>query len=97
MIGTTPTHYFTLPFDTSLVAVAQVTYKQWGKIVLQKRTVDFKMEGNKLSVSLSQEDTFLFEASEVKYQLRVKTTSGKTLKTKVFTMSLEECLDCEVL
>lgn len=97
MIGTTPTHIFRLKIDTSLVKVAQVTYEQWGKIVLQKKTKDCEMEGNKISVSLSQEDTFLFEASEVKYQLRVKTTSGKTLKTKVFTMSLEECLDREVL
>ena len=95
--GTTPTHKFKLPFDAALVEKARVIYKQWTKEVLRKETKDFKMDGNMLSVSLSQEETFLFDCSPVTYQLRVKTTYGKVLSTKPETIRVEDCLDCEVL
>lgn len=95
--GTTPTHYFNLPFEASLVDKARVIYHQWGKEILRKETEDFKMEGNTISVSLTQEETFLFDCTPVILQLRVRTTSGEVMNTKMITVSSEDCLDCEVL
>lgn len=97
LIGTTPTHIFRLPFDTSSVAAARVIYRQMGREVLRKETEAFKKEGNVLSVSLSQEETFLFDATDVTYQLRVKTLDGTVLNTKPKTIPAVECLDSEVL
>ena len=98
MIGTTPTHRWTLPFDAALVAEARVIYKQSGEEILRKETEHFTMEGQKLSVTLTQEETFLFKhTSPVVMQLRVRTTDGKVLKTKPATKALTECLDREVI
>ncbi len=96
--GTTPVHYFTLPFEAALVAEARVIYKQGAKEILRKETADFTREENQLSVSLTQEETFLFDCkSFVKFQLRVRTTTGKVMNTKPMLVSVEECLDTEVL
>lgn len=95
--GTTPTHHFNLPFEASLVSEARVIYHQWGKEILRKETEDFQMEGNTLSVSLSQEETFLFDCTPVILQLRVRTTSGNVMNTKPMTVSVDDCLDSEVL
>lgn len=98
MIGTTPTHTWTFPFDTSLVAEARMIYKQSGAEILRKETEHFTMEGQKLSVTLSQEETFLFDCrTPVKIQLRVRTTGGRVLKTTPISIRITECLDREVL
>lgn len=98
MIGTTPTHTWTLPFDASLVAEARAIYKQSGEEILRKETEHFTMEGQKLSVTLSQEETFRFDCRiPVKIQLRVRTTAGKVLKTTPISKSPTECLDREVI
>lgn len=97
MIGTTPTHRFKIPFDSSLVSRARVIYQQWGKEILRKENKDFRMEGDMLSISLSQEETFLFDCTPVTLQLRVRTTSGEVLKTDPITISVDDCLDREVL
>jgi hypothetical protein len=97
MIGTTPIHRIKIPFDTSLVDRARIVYHQWGKEVLRKETEDFHMEGNVLSVSLSQEETFLFDCTPIVIQLRVRDTSGFVHKMKPRTITPDDCLDREVL
>ena len=95
--GTTPTHRFKLPFDTERVAEARVIYKQRGETVLTKTMEDFDMDGQWLSLKLSQEETFLFRLENVTYQLRVKDVSGTALATKPKTISVTECLEEEVI
>lgn len=96
--GTTPTHTFNLPFSTDLVTSARVIYKQGQKEILRKETADFVKAGKSLKVTLTQEDTLLFDCRlMVKLQLRVKTTEGAVLNTKPRLVSVEECLDEEVL
>ena len=96
--GTTPTHVFTIPFDASLLSSARVVYKQGNKEILRKETEAFKMEGFQLSVTLTQEETLLFDdKASVKFQLRVRTKAGKALATPPMIVSVEECLDGEVL
>ena len=57
-LGSTPKHEFTLPFDVSLIDQFKVTYKQNEKIILEKYLEDFDVSGNKLYVTLTQEETF---------------------------------------
>lgn len=96
--GTTPTHYFTLPFEANLVDEARVIYRQGTKEILRKETADFSRDGNRISVTLTQEETFRFDYKiAVKFQLRVRTTTGKVLATKPMLASAYECLDTEVI
>lgn len=98
MIGTTPTHIFTLPFDPALLKRIKITYAQNGKVILEKYETDCTIEGREIRLELSQEDTFKFdERSIVDIQIRVLTHDGKAPKTPVYHIRPDECLDTEVL
>lgn len=97
-LGSTPKHEFTLPFDVSLIKAFKVTYKQNGKIILEKYLNDFKANNNTLSVTLTQEETFLFvEGVNVEVQARVLTVGGDALPSDIRIITAEKCLDREVL
>ena len=91
--GTTPTHYFDLPFDCGVIAAIRVTYKQEDVIVLEKELADCSFEGNTVSVTLTQEETLGFDHEQVcKIQLHCKTLGGQALISKVFVKSINELL-----
>lgn len=94
MRGTTPTHTFVIPFDTSMVAKAKVSYKYGGTVLFKKNTADCTMDGNKISVTLTREDTIKFPDNvRIKVQLEVETTAGESLVSKVFERYSGELLD----
>lgn len=96
--GTTPTHTFNIPFDTSLVDEVKITYAQRDEIVLSKSTEDCVLENDTIAVTLSQEDTFKFDCTEcVQIQLRILTVNGEALASVVTTVGVSKCLDNEVL
>lgn len=97
--ATTPTHIFTLPFDTSLLKEIRVTYATEGKdIILQKTEADCTLDGSDIKIELTQEETLLFEAqNRVLIQLRVLTTDGKVMASEIWRRFALECLDEEVL
>lgn len=96
--GTTPTHIFNIPFDTSLVDEVKITYAQDDEIVLIKGTSDCVLDTNTVKVTLSQEDTFLFDhKKKVQVQLRLLTKSGEVLASIVENVGVSKCLDNEVL
>ncbi len=97
-LGSTPKHEFTLPFDVSFVKEFKVTYKQNNKIILEKYLSDFEANENTLSVTLTQEETFLFaEGANVELQARVLTMGGDALPSDIRIITAEKCLDREVL
>lgn len=96
--GTTPTHTFTLPFDTSVLAKCKVVYGQNGVEVFSKRTEDCVMKGNTISTTLSQEETLMLDYHKgVEIQLRVLTNNGEALASVTTTIGIAKCLDNEVL
>lgn len=96
--GTTPTHVFTLPFDTETVKDVQIIYVQGGKEKLTKSKDDCTLDGNEIAVKLTQEETFSFDDGKcVKVQVRVLTQSDDVLISPVMLVECEECLFCEVL
>lgn len=98
MQGTTPTHYFNLPIDASQLDKVEITYCQNVQEVLKKQKEDAKLDGNVISVTLSQEETFLFQDEGcIEIQVRVKTKAGNVLKSNIMRTSCERCLSCEVL
>ena len=96
--GTTPTHTFTLPFDTSLLTSARIIYSQNEKIILKKELSDCECSGNTISCKLTQEETFLFvHPKTVQIQIRVLTDGGDALNSDIETVPCKMCLDDEVL
>ena len=96
--ATTPTHTFTLPFDTSQLEKVRITYEQNDVTILSKTEVDCVLEGKNIVLNLTQEDTLLFAPRDRVYiQLRVKTVDGKVVASGLFRKFPKECLDEEVL
>jgi hypothetical protein len=97
-IGTTPTHIFTLPFNAEMVENVEIVYHQFGKNVLVKDIEDCEMSGNEISVTLTQEETFLFDGSaNVEIQLRVVTQNDEALASDIIRVPCYKCLSNEVL
>lgn len=97
-LGTTPRHTFTFPFETSLIDELKITYVQNKKTVLEKYLADCEVGQTSVSVSLTQEETFLFaEGVNVEVQARVLTTAGDVLASDIRIVTAERCLDREVL
>lgn len=96
--GTTPTHIFTLPFGTDTVDKIRVVYKQDGEVKIVKSEADADITENKISVKLSQEETLSLNSdSKTHIQLRILTSGGDALASKVYIKHTGECLDDEVL
>lgn len=98
MKGTTPTHVFTLPVNVDVIKTIRIIYAQGGVERVTKSTEDCTMEGNRVTVKLTQEDTFAFMEDEcVEVQVRVLTTSGDALASRIIRVHCRECLSDEVL
>ena len=96
--GTTPTHLFKLPFDTGTVKDLRITYAQNGESVVQKTANDCTMNGNDISVTLTQSDTLRFSGdARIEMQIKVLQTDGKVYSTKVKYLSVDRTLNEEVL
>ena len=98
-IGTTPTHQFTLPFPVDLVQKVEITYCQSGKEIIKKCNDDCVMEGETISITFTQEDTFKFNWTDgnIEIQVRVLTTGNDVLASRIYEMRPYKCLSEEVL
>lgn len=89
--GTTPTHTFTLPFDSIMIAKARIIYSQNDNIVLTKTPT---IDGNTLSVKLTQEDTFKLNPNHsVEIQVRVLTPGNDSLASEIIRVPVSRCLE----
>jgi hypothetical protein len=96
--GTTPTHVFTLPFDTALIREIKIIYAQNDNVVLEKKLAQCTLKGDTATVKLTQEETLLFNCHEyVQIQVRVLTLSGDALASTIERVSVGKCLENEVL
>ena len=66
--------------------------------VFHKDTYECNLEGNEISVTLTQEDTLqLNHQQNVQVQVRVLTTDDTALASTVKVISVGQCLNDEVL
>lgn len=81
--GTTPTHSFAIPFDTSTVQIARFVYSQNGEVKVLKDSREGQATINTdgtVTTNLSQEDTYkLTPDAPVKLVLRILTKKGEAL------------------
>jgi len=94
--GTTPTHIFTLPFDTEQIDKVRVIYAQDDRVVFVKE--ECEKEANVVSVKLTQEETLKFDCrKKVEIQMRILTKDGEALASVIRKIDVEKCLESEVL
>ena len=96
--GSTPTHHFTLPFSCEWAKEVEITYAQNGNEILKKYLQDCTLEENTISTTLSQQETFEFDADfPVQIQIRVLDENDGCHVSNIFSVNCDECLSNEVL
>lgn len=95
--GSTPVNTFNVNIDLTGATVF-ITYKQNGRLILEKTGADVTIEPTALSVSLTQQETLAFGVGNVEIQIRyvfpngsadasniMETTADRILKNGVIT------------
>ena len=96
--GTTPTHTFLLPFDSSNIKALEITYAQHDSILITKSLDDCVLDGKVVAIELSQEDTFKFDiTTPIQIQLRVLNHTDQAYATKIYMTNVSKSLSKEVL
>lgn len=91
--GTTPTHSFSIPFDTSEIDELFLTYSQNGQVVFEKQKEDCELIDNEIRVHLTQDDTLLLsDKKQTEIQLAVKTRGGDVFRSNIINVSTERIL-----
>ncbi|MDU6181182.1 MAG: hypothetical protein E6629_00830 [Anaerococcus vaginalis] len=90
--GTTPINIFRTDVDLTNASVLFITYKQNGKVVLEKSIDEVKIQKNDVSVYLSQKDTLLFTEGIVTIQIRAKFSDGSVIASALIRTSTYEIL-----
>lgn len=96
--GTTPTHTFRLPFDTSIIKEVMVIYAQNEMEVFHKDKYECEFSGKKIIVKLSQEETLLFNHRQnVQIQVRVLTNDDVAVASQIKEITIQNCLNSGVI
>lgn len=94
--GTTPTHIFTLPFDTATLSKVRIIYSQGNSPVVTRDNAD--LHGNTATVKLTQAETLKFDSVQtVSVQVRVLTVGGDALASDIMRTTADRLLENEVL
>lgn len=95
--GTTPTIQITInDIDLNEMQNIYVVFEQNGYI-LKKESSDLDIEGNVISVSLSQEETLNFKEGTCNVQLRMITKGGVAIASPIKTTKVYRVLNKEVI
>lgn len=95
--GTTPTIQITInDIDLNEIQNIYVVFEQNGYI-LKKESSDLDIEGNVISVLLSQEETLNFKEGTCNIQLRMITKGGVAIASPIKTTKVYRVLNKEVI
>ena len=91
--GTTPTHEFNTNVDLTDAKIVYITYMQNGETVVEKTIDDAVIDGDKITVSLTEEDTLKFDANSlVEIQLRVGFENGERIASNIMRVRVQKIL-----
>lgn len=90
--GTTPTHVFRTDANLEEASVLFISYKQNGKVVLEKSLEEVSIQKDIVIVNLTQTETLLFQEGIVTIQIRAKFPDGSAIASKLIRTSAEEIL-----
>ena len=97
--GTTPILTFTLPFDCSVITLLSIAFSQANELVLEKTLDDCTLDGNKVILPLTEDDTLTLDCTKrcVEIQLRVgcgeSRLASKIIKTPIDRILKDGCLE----
>lgn len=90
--GTTPINIFRTDVDLTNASVLFITYKQNGKVVLEKTIDDVSIHGEMVEVRLSQRETLLFSEGIVTIQIRAKFQDSSVIASSLIRTNAREIL-----
>ena len=91
--GTTPKFIFTLPFSSELIGKAYITFLQKDRKAIDKELSDCEVEGNKITIKLTQADTLnLVSNIKVNIQIRALLTDGSVVASKIIEENVKDIL-----
>ena len=91
--GTTPTITFHLPIDGSSITALNLSFAQKGEIVLEKALSDCTAEGNTLRVTLTEQETLLFDARNGLVEMQLRVGCGEVrMASNIMRVSIEKIL-----
>lgn len=88
--GTTPTNVFRTDVDLANASVLFVSYKQNGKVVLEKSLEDVSVKKTLVTVNLTQKETLLFQDGIVTIQIRAKFPDNTAIASNLIRTTAEE-------
>lgn len=88
--GTTPTNVFRTDVDLENASVLFVSYKQNGKVVLEKSLEDVSVKKTLVTVNLTQKETLLFQDGIVTIQIRAKFPDNMAIASNLIRTTAEE-------
>lgn len=88
--GTTPTNVFRTDVDLDNASVLFVSYKQNGKVVLEKSLEDVSVKKTLVTVNLTQKETLLFQDGIVTIQIRAKFPDNTAIASNLIRTTAEE-------
>ncbi len=91
--GTTPTLVFTLPLEYGEVTALNLCFVQQGEIVLEKDLAACAVEENTLRVSLTEEETLLFDDQKGMVEMQLRIGYGDVrIASNIMRLSVERLL-----
>lgn len=93
--GTTPTLCFRMPFDTDILQNAYVSFanEEDGNVIVEKTLEECEVDGNTLTLTLTQEDTLKLRGGcRVYIQIRAKTKTGEAIASRIIDRRVEKIL-----
>lgn len=90
--GTTPTIVLTVKGLSEIeISKIYLTIKQYDKVI-EKTLPDMQIDGDVISVTLTQKETLELEAKNINIQLRILSKSKTAYATKVLSMPVNDVL-----
>ena len=92
--ATTAEHTFTMPEDTSVYDIIQITYKQRAKKLVKtliegREASGIMAVGDTVLVTLTQEETRRFSVGKATVQVRVLRSDGKAYASEEFIIDVK--------
>ena len=97
--GTTTDITFTTGLDCTAFDLLEVTFSQADNVVLTKKITDCNINGDKITVSLTEEETLLFSCEKNPIEMQIRAGEGEhriaseIMFTKAGRILREGCLD----
>ena len=82
--GTTPTHIFNVNVDLTQAVALYITYRQNGRIIVEKTLEDCTITATTVTVKLTQNETLKFiTTSAVEVQIRAKFSNETAIASNI--------------